>query len=75
MVQGFPPRRHQIAKSTATASTTPRVECVSKWHYRPAIKDTQAIDTQVTVKVDWSLKDAEGDGEKSTQSKQETNAD
>ncbi|HEX2593603.1 MAG TPA: energy transducer TonB [Rhizomicrobium sp.] len=33
------------------------VECVSKWHYRPAIKDTQTIDTPMTVKVDWSLKD------------------
>jgi TonB family protein len=37
------------------------VECVSKWHYRPAIKDDQTIDTPMTVKVDWSLKDDAGE--------------
>jgi TonB family protein len=40
------------------------VECVSKWHYRPAIKDDQTIDTPMTVKVDWKLKDGSSDGEK-----------
>jgi TonB family protein len=39
------------------------VECVTKWHYRPAIKDDQTVDAPMTVKVDWSLKDDEGDGE------------
>jgi len=33
------------------------VHCVSKWHYRPAIKDDQTVDTPMTVKVDWSLED------------------
>ncbi|HEY2034533.1 MAG TPA: energy transducer TonB [Rhizomicrobium sp.] len=33
------------------------VDCVSKWHYRPAIKDDQTVDALMTVKVDWSLED------------------
>ncbi len=31
------------------------VDCVAKWHYRPAVKDGQLIDTPMTVKVDWNL--------------------
>lgn len=31
------------------------VDCVSQWHYRPAIKDDQLVDAPMTVKVDWSL--------------------
>ncbi len=33
------------------------VECVSRWHYRPAIRDDQTIDTPMTVRVDWKLGD------------------
>ncbi|HUB84519.1 MAG TPA: energy transducer TonB [Rhizomicrobium sp.] len=36
------------------------VDCVSGWHYRPAIKDDQTIDAPMTVTVDWKL----GEGEK-----------
>lgn len=31
------------------------VDCVAKWHYRPAVKDGQLIDTPMTVKVAWNL--------------------
>lgn len=31
------------------------VDCVSKWHYRPAIKDNQIVDMPVTVNVTWNL--------------------
>ncbi len=31
------------------------VDCVSGWHYRPAIKDDQLVDSPMTVKVDWKL--------------------
>lgn len=37
------------------------VECVGKWHYRPAVKDSQLIDTPMTVKVDWNLDDSNSD--------------
>lgn len=30
-------------------------ECVSKWHYRPAIRDGQLVDAPLTVKVAWNL--------------------
>jgi TonB family protein len=33
------------------------VECVTQWHYRPAIKDDQTVDAPMTVKVDWKLGD------------------
>jgi protein TonB len=33
------------------------VDCVSGWHYRPAIKDDQLIDAPMTVKVDWNLEE------------------
>lgn len=39
------------------------VDCVSKWHYRPAIKDDQLVDAPMTVKVDWKL----GEGDKQQQ--------
>ncbi len=35
------------------------VECVAKWHYRPAIKDGALTDTPWTARVVWSLADAE----------------
>jgi TonB family protein len=38
------------------------VECVAKWHYRPAIKDDQLVDMPMTVKVDWNLKDDDPGG-------------
>ena len=31
------------------------VDCVARWHYRPAIKDGQLIDAPMTVKVTWNL--------------------
>jgi len=35
------------------------VDCVSQWHYRPAIKDDQTVDAPMSVTVDWKL--GEGD--------------
>jgi TonB family protein len=32
-------------------------DCVAKWHYRPAVKDGELVDTPMTVKVGWSLDD------------------
>jgi TonB family protein len=37
------------------------VDCVAKWHYRPAVKDGQLIDTPMSVKVDWNLEDGDSD--------------
>ncbi len=37
------------------------VDCVSQWHYRPAIKDDQLVDAPMTVKVDWKLSDDDSD--------------
>ena len=34
------------------------VDCVSQWHYRPALKDNALVDAPMTVKVVWNL---EGD--------------
>jgi TonB family protein len=31
------------------------MDCVSGWHYRPAIKDDQLIDAPMTVTVNWKL--------------------
>jgi TonB family protein len=31
------------------------VECVTRWHYRPAVKDGQLVDAPMTVKVAWNL--------------------
>lgn len=31
------------------------VDCVAKWHYRPAIKDGALVDAPMTVKVAWNL--------------------
>lgn len=42
------------------------VECVAKWHYRPAIKDDQLADAPMNVKVNWGLEDEGGDDEKKT---------
>jgi hypothetical protein len=41
----------------ATFHSKAAVNCVSWWHYRPAIKDDQLVDAPMTVKVDWSLAD------------------
>ena len=44
------------------------VDCVSAWHYRPAIKDGQLVDTPMKVEVEWNLDDDDsgksGDGNK-----------
>lgn len=37
------------------------VDCVSGWHYRPAIKDDQTIDAPMTVTVDWRLDSEDSD--------------
>jgi len=36
------------------------VECVSSWHYRPAIKDSQTVDSPMSVKVAWNLEEDAG---------------
>ena len=33
------------------------MDCISQWHYRPAIKDDQRADAPMTVTVDWKLGD------------------
>jgi len=37
------------------------VECVTQWHYRPAIRDDQTVDAPMTVKVDWELGEGASD--------------
>jgi TonB family protein len=37
------------------------VDCVAKWHYRPAIVNDQLADAPMTVKVDWNLSDNDPD--------------
>ena len=37
------------------------IDCVSKWHYRPAIVNDQLADAPMTVKVDWNLEDGDAD--------------
>ncbi|MGN6147822.1 MAG: TonB family protein [Rhizomicrobium sp.] len=48
------------------------VECVSQWHYRPAIKDDQTVDAPMTVKVDWKLDDGDADKSVDANKKAET---
>ena len=48
------------------------VDCVSAWHYRPAIKDDQTIDAPMTVKVNWKLGE---DDEKADADKKPANND
>ncbi len=49
------------------------VDCVQKWHYRPAIKDGQLVDAPVSVKVVWNLEEGDSapakkpDAEKKTE--------
>lgn len=40
------------------------VECVGKWHYRPALRDGQLVDAPVTAKVVWSLADGDAAAKK-----------
>ena len=35
--------------------------CVAKWHYRPAVKDGQLVDSPMTVKVEWNLDEGVSD--------------
>jgi TonB family protein len=53
-----------IKSSDSDRLDSAAVDCVSKWHYRPAIKDDQLVDMPMTVTVDWNLKD--GDSAKNT---------
>jgi TonB family protein len=59
----------KVAKSSGSDGLDDAaVECVGKWHYRPAVKDGQLIDTPMTVKVAWNLGDKDsstsGDADK-----------
>jgi protein TonB len=45
------------------------VDCVSEWHYRPAIKDDQLVDSPMTVKVDWKLDEKDSDKDASADKK------
>ena len=49
------------------------IDCVSKWHYRPAIVDDQLADMPMTVKVDWNLSDDDSD-KSATADKKDTSA-
>ncbi|HEV2561007.1 MAG TPA: energy transducer TonB [Rhizomicrobium sp.] len=41
------------------------VDCVSQWHYRPALKDNALVDAPMTVKVVWNLEEGDkGETEK-----------
>jgi protein TonB len=55
----------KVAKSSGYDSLDDAaVECVAKWHYRPAIKDDQLADAPMTVKVVWDLDEKAGDADK-----------
>jgi protein TonB len=48
----------RVAKSSGFDSLDDAaVDCVSEWHYRPAIKDNQLVDAPINVKVNWNLHD------------------
>jgi len=50
----------KIAKSSGSERLDDAaMECVARWHYRPALKDSELVDSAVTVKVNWSLDDEE----------------
>jgi len=54
----------KVAKSSGSDGLDDAaVHCVSRWHYRPAVKDGQLVDAPMTVKVAWGLDEA--DAEKS----------
>ena len=36
------------------------VDCVKRWHYRPALKDNELVDSPMTVSVAWNLADEDG---------------
>lgn len=55
----------KIVKSSGSeALDDSAVDCVTKWHYRPAIKDDQIVDMPMSVNVTWKLD--EEDSGKST---------
>ena len=46
----------RVAKSSGSHGLDDAaVECVAKWHYRPALKDSELVDAPMTVKVAWNL--------------------
>lgn len=46
----------KVAKSSGFDSLDDAaVDCVSQWHYRPAIKDGQLTDAPMNVKIAWKL--------------------
>jgi len=48
------------------------VECVARWHYRPAIKDDQTVDAPMSVKVTWNLD--ENDSAKAADTNRDSNS-
>jgi protein TonB len=48
----------KVAKSSGSEGLDDSaMECVTRWHYRPAVKDGQLVDAPMTVKVAWNLDD------------------
>ncbi len=46
----------KVAKSSGSGGLDDAaLECVARWHYRPALKDGQLVDAPMTVKVAWNL--------------------
>lgn len=64
----------KVAKSSGSDGLDDAaVDCVSGWHYRPAIKDNQTVDAPMTVKVAWNL-DQEDAGKTPDAQKKDANA-
>jgi TonB family protein len=52
----------KVAKSSGFDSLDDAaVDCVSQWHYRPAIKDNALVDAPMSVKVAWNLDEGNAD--------------
>lgn len=51
------------------------VGCVQKWHYRPAVKDGELIDTPMTVKVAWNLDDEDDPAKNADAAEKDDGAD
>ncbi|MEI9994540.1 MAG: energy transducer TonB [Rhizomicrobium sp.] len=57
----------KVAKSSGSERLDDAaVECVAKWHYRPAIQDSQLADAPMTVKVGWNLDEKDGAADAAT---------
>jgi protein TonB len=66
----------KVAKSSGSDGLDDAaVECVARWHYRPAVKDGQLVDAPMTVKVAWNLDEPDekkADGSKKPDTKPDT---